>query len=363
MTMVPDLRRAAACLLLAAAWAPAQTASFRVSPAALAAKEGPTGDDYPFGVPLIRYQQIHDDVKERLFVDGLAFRRDGVRTTAMNRWSVELEAHMATARVAAQLMSNTFLSNRGADFTQVLGRTTVHFPDLPLPASPPAPFAVELPFGLAFPFKAQGSLLWEVAVFGNSQAGKNDIKVFNFLDCQAPTLVRGEAFDYGPGCAGSHGRVPVLEAWVRSDGFFRALLHDGPPLASGFTILGVSEQRWFTTKLPLDLGPIGAPGCALRCDVVVLWPLFVDGLGNGLNQLANVPLTAEMEGVPLFLQCMLADAPANPLGIALTQAVRLLVPPGRTGTGVSRLYSLGDLQASQGLRDLGYGLVARFAVR
>ena len=356
-----------AALVLNPLWGPApsraQSPSYFYSPAGLEKKEGPAGDDYPFAVPVIRYQQIHDDLKERALLEGMAFRRDGIRALSMKAWSAELEVWLTTAKVEARTMTTTFAANRGNDFTRVLPRSWVHFPDLPRPATPPAPFTAKVPFSQPFPFKAGGSLLWEVAVYGNKQGSNSNLKIFAFLDAQAPTLAKGPHASFGAGCKGSGGKDPLLDGWLRSDGFFRATLTAGPPGAPGFAIFGRSDKRFFTYKLPLDLGPMGAPGCRLLVDILSLGPLSTDGMGSALVQMGKVPITAEMEGLPLFLQALLVDAKANPLGVTLSNGVRVVVPRAQGNTGVSRLYSLGDLKASQGIRNLGYGLVTRFRAR
>ncbi len=340
-----------------------QSPTYLYSPAGLEKKEGPAGDDYPFAVPVIRYQQIHDDLGKRALLEGMAFRRDGLRGTPMKAWSVEMEAWMATAKVRTRTMTTTFAANRGNDFTRVLPKSWIHFPDLPRPSAPPAPFAVLVPFKQAFPFKAEGSLLWEVAIHGNRQGTRSNLRIFNYLDAQAPTLAKGPHASFGRGCKSSLGKIPALDGWLRSDGFFRAALTGAPPLEAGITFFGRSDKKFFTYALPLDLTPMGAPGCKLLTDILSFAPFTTDPMGNGLVQAGKVPITAEMEGLTVLLQSLLLDKRANALGIVLSNGVKVTVPKGQGNTGVSRLYSLGDLKASQGLRDFGYGLVTRFRAR
>ncbi len=346
-------------------WAPlpAQSPTYFYSPASLEKKEGPGGDDYPFAIPVIRYQQIHDDLGQKALIEGMAFRRDGLRRIPMKAWSVEMEAWMTTAKVRARTMTTSFAANRGNDFTRVLPKSWIHFPDLPLPSTPPAPFAVLVPFPQPFPFKATGSLLWEVAIHGNKQGARSNLKVFTYLDAQAPTLSKGAHTPFGKGCKGSLGRVPLLDGWLRSDGFFRAVLSGGSPFQRGLLLFGRSDKRFFTYSLPLDLGPMGAPGCKLLADILSLAPFSTDPMGAGRVQVGKVPITGEMEGMAFFLQALLLDAKANPLGAVFSNGVKVLVPRAQGNTGVSRLYSLGDLKASQGLRNLGYGLVTRFRAK
>ncbi len=354
-------------LALALAWLPApllcQTPHYIYSPSGLEKKEGPAGDDYPFAVPVIRYQQVHDDLTRRALLEGMAFRRDGLRTIPMKAWSVEMEAWMTTAKVQARTMTTTFAANRGNDFTQVLPRSWIHFPDLPRPSAPPAPFTAVVPFKQAFPFKAEGSLLWEVAIHGNKQGNLSNSRVFNYLDAQAPTLAKGPHTAFGKGCKSSQGKIPSLDGWLRSDGFFRAALTGAPAFEPGLAFFGRNDKKFFTYTLPLDLGPMGAPGCKLLTDILSFTPFTTDAMGNGLLQAGKVPITAEMEGRAILLQALLLDRGANALGVVLSNGVKIVAPKAQGNTGVSRLYSLGDLKASQGLRDFGYGLVTRFRAR
>ncbi len=341
----------------------AQTPKFFVSPADLEKREGPGGDDYPFALPVIRYQQVHDDLTRRALLEELAFRRDGLRGTSMTSWSAEMEVWLSTSKVTARTLTTTFAANRGNDHTLVLPRSWIHFPDLPRPKTPPASFLARIPFKHPFPFRAAGSLLWEVAVHGNRQGNRSNLRVFSFLDAQAPVLAKGPHASFGKGCKGSKGQVPLLDAWLRNDGFFRAMLSGVLPYARGFLIFGKSDKTFFTYKLPLDLGPMGAPRCSLFTDVLSLHPVTAGGLGTALYQLGKVPITGEMEGLSILLQAVSLDARANPLGAVFSNAVRMTVPKVQGNTGVSRLYSLGDLKASQGIRDLGYGLVTRFRAK
>lgn len=142
-------------------------------------------------------------------------------------------------------------------------------------------------------------------------------------DSAVPPRPEPAFFNAYPGCSGSAG-VPVLAAKN----------HDRPWLQSQFTmtvdtlpidrtcvcigLLGFDRDNLNGTPLPLDLGIIGAPGCALYVD-----PFFDQLLGNNLGQVEwsiTIPNLPSLIGLKFFTQTMVLDPAANPLGAAFSNA-------------------------------------------
>ena len=344
--------------------APAQAQSHLHSPAALATQEGPGGEDYPFGLPRIRYQQVHDDIATMAMIKALAFRRDGDRTTAMAAWSVDMELYLATAEKGSNEMALTFALNRRSDYARVIGRRWINFPALPPPASSPCPFAVDLPFDLAFPFRAKGGLLWEAVVHGNRQGTQVNRKVFTFLDAQVPVAVKGTSTPFGTGCRGSGGKVPTSSSWIRGDGFLRSVITNLPSQVGGVLVFGVSDTRFFIYDLPYPLAYLGAPGCALLTDQAIWLPFAADPFGQAVVQAAGLTVDKHTRNIPIFCQPICLDAKANAMGVTTGPGERLLMPPPMIPEkGIARLYSLEGEPAIKGTLNRGTGLVTRFETR
>lgn len=79
-----------------------------------------------------------------------------------------------------------------------------------------------------------------------------------------------------------------------------------------------------TVPLPVDLTPIGAPGCFLRVDPLVLQTAVADGAGVASFALAIPPLVSA-RGFSIFTQCLCLDIPLNTLGMSVSNDVRLIL--------------------------------------
>ena len=126
---------------------------------------------------------------------------------------------------------------------------------------------------------------------------------------------------FGSGCAGSRG-TPALVAgpgqlpW--SGGGFRLELSSLPPGRSTLVWLGTSKTRFGFVNLPLDLAPVGMPGCALHVSANLSFPMFN---WNGTAALRlEVPGDASLLGAPFFNQGLVSDPGANAFGAVVSNA-------------------------------------------
>ena len=83
---------------------------------------------------------------------------------------------------------------------------------------------------------------------------------------------------------------------------------------------GGSSSSWAGLGLPIDLGPMGGPGCALSVPPLLLVPTLIDTAGQGLVPL-TLPNDPSLTGETFSQQFLVLDPAANPLGLSMTAAV------------------------------------------
>jgi hypothetical protein len=102
------------------------------------------------------------------------------------------------------------------------------------------------------------------------------------------------------------------------------LLFRGLPSSAGALILGASKQSWGGLPLPLSLQPLGGGSCSLLVSMDVLGPVALDTSGNASLRLP-IPGDPGLAGLPLQLQWLVVDGPANPLGLSFSEGGTLLL--------------------------------------
>ncbi|MCC6784201.1 MAG: hypothetical protein IT457_15270 [Planctomycetes bacterium] len=126
---------------------------------------------------------------------------------------------------------------------------------------------------------------------------------------------------FGGGCNGSNG-VPPRLAFSGSSALgasFTASLRDAAPSSPGGVLLLSVHPR----ALALDLGPFGAPGCALNTFLDFNLPI---GIVHGSADLPlAVPNDARFVGAKLFAQWVVLDIPNNNLGVTVSSFGRILL--------------------------------------
>jgi len=122
---------------------------------------------------------------------------------------------------------------------------------------------------------------------------------------------------FGAGCAGT---LPISRQVVLdppSLGGTLRVTFDQLPLDVAMALLGFSNTLFSGVPLPIDLGVIGAPGCAARVSADMDFLLF--GVGQQATLAVGVPSSTTFLGVPFFTQAAVLDT-TNTLGFVLSDA-------------------------------------------
>ncbi|HZT55452.1 MAG TPA: hypothetical protein VFA35_04435, partial [Burkholderiaceae bacterium] len=127
---------------------------------------------------------------------------------------------------------------------------------------------------------------------------------------------------YGAGCAGSLG-VPTLGAAAPPalGTFFQANVGNLPG-GVAFMVTGFSATANGPTPLPLDLGPLGMPGCSLLAEAA-LTTLLLGGT-TATWQLA-IPNDPTYLGFTFYNQGFALDPPANALGLTVSNGAHAVI--------------------------------------
>ena len=130
----------------------------------------------------------------------------------------------------------------------------------------------------------------------------------------------GAYTSFGTSCLGSAG-TPALAAGnlpligkTLNLGVSSAIASSG-----GAMFTGISKSQWGSFNLPLDLSPLGAPGCSLYVSTELFTPFNTDASGKASLGF-GIPNVPALIGSSFFQQAMILDAKANKLGLAFTNA-------------------------------------------
>lgn len=130
---------------------------------------------------------------------------------------------------------------------------------------------------------------------------------------------KGTFATQGTGCKGRNGNLPVLSYSGTPEIGNGMSIHvaAATPHRPAILFLGASKKAWGLIPLPLDLTPIGAPGCKLLCSGEAILPNPTDASGNATQNLA-IPNAAALVCLMFYNQWIIVDPGANTAGLALS---------------------------------------------
>jgi len=335
------------------------------SPTHFANAEGPTNNNFPFGVPLtpFRYSQIHDDVPA-MVITGMSFRHDYI-PNATAGYSLTMDAWMSTAVTASSAMITTFDNNHGPDKTQVIVNRTYTLPPTD-PSALPGGFDVDFPFDVPFVFPGSpASLCWEVQITATTNT--------TYVACDSvssasstttgptnPAIATGY---FGTGCLSTGQVTPMLATPTQSmnwPGATATMTTNGTYLLpNGITVFATGADKTSYLGIPL---PFTLPGttCTVYNDMIVSAIVIASATGTGSNAISFVPQPA-YHGLTFYTQIWGLDPNANPFGLTMSNAaMHHIVAPFAVPLPVSRAYLVGSLGPTGSGVTRGYGLITKF---
>lgn len=128
----------------------------------------------------------------------------------------------------------------------------------------------------------------------------------------------GEFVSHEGSCAGSSTGIPKIRAnpgtWPQAGMPFDVLLRDGPSNSFASLVLSLQSSSYLGLPLPLDLSPIGAPGCTFWHGWEVLLPAVATDAAGSAQFTLQFPASTPGQ-FPLYASWITLDGAANPFGI------------------------------------------------
>lgn len=146
----------------------------------------------------------------------------------------------------------------------------------------------------------------------------------------SPQQVLHYLYDSNPAAYESHGagcatatppQLSLTHSWTRA-WLGDTLSVDATSLPASVALLamGFSDQSYGATALPVDLSPLGMPGCSLRTAPEAV--LFASGSNNRATFQLPIPQATALLGVVFFQQVMAPAPGANALGMLVSGSMR-----------------------------------------
>lgn len=349
---VKTCRSLTAAALLAASLCAQNTL---VLPGSHLQREGTAMSNVPFGrSSTVRVQSIYDHLlfTGPVVVTAIAFRPDD--GALIQPKQVDFEIRMSTAARSLIATSPDFAQNRGADEVVVLPRQVVSLAGASATTAP-APFLPAIPLTTPFAYDPRnGGLAIEIVVFAQPP-GAYPLDVTYV--CDSPET------PFGPAACTPAGRLPL-----RVEGATTQILWGRPWLARVFDATpslpvvlsfgAIESGPWNGLSLPFDLQALGAPGCQVSTDPVLM--MFQAAQPDGSATFTFVvPNRPELIGYWLRYQAASFDPAANALGVVTSQAKKAQVCGNEP---VARVW-VGDLSLATGTLDPGIAPVLQLTVQ
>jgi hypothetical protein len=339
-------------------------AKYAVSPAYFATTFAKDGASVFMGDAPCTHMQIHRDLgATAMMIKEISFRRyfyvmDSPAFTA----SISLAMSMAAPAAPTPVYSANHSTNKTAIYRPASPKT-FSFPKTSYSSTPKFEYHIPFPTATAHLHVPTTSLCWEMRVH-SSTAGS-----FTWID-RVNAAKSVKATPVGKGCTGQGlSSAPALQSSIveepAKNRFLLSTMAASLPRSQSYLLwFGLSKKLWGTTPLPLDLSPIGGPGCAINTEPIVslggttssagFITSYYPPLGTGIP----CPNTPSFQGLPFYMQYWCAD-PTRKSGLkAIFSEGQELVIPG--SSALAKIYTKKNASATSGTVVSGTGLVTRF---
>jgi hypothetical protein len=298
-----------------------------------------------------------------LSLDALSLRRDGLKTTSFrdHSWKTTVKLSSKGVALPSQIDDGSFNAAHGGDLTTVLTAASIRYPDLPQPGSGPAPFAVRMKF--AQPFVLQGAQALAVEILSESPQSQSENHYW-YADFEAfdRSAEEGKVRLLGRGCPfgfQSFASAPPLDGETPLEVYsYTRVSGTAPQFALLWT--AAQAQSWGALPLPLDLTPVGASGCRIYVEPMLLDAAIIDtGDPRGLVRFAlpAIPRVGAFANLKLYQQAMVLEPSANPLGLRTSNYLEITTGKLADPLPARTLYHSSSISNDVPTRGLDGGLV------
>lgn len=304
-----------------------------------------------------------------LTIQAVALRRDGKRSSNYkdHEWLQSVFVSSDGVLRPSRIGADSFAAAHGKDLSTVLQDQKIRWPVLPVPAQPPAPFAVQLPFSQPFVLLPGRDLCVEIRSVTPSTQSENLYWYVDFEDFDRSSA-EGSVRRLGAGCPFGfqlYGASPPLDGETPLEVYsYTRLTGPGPQFA--LLLNGAQDQSFGPVPLPLDLTAFGAPGCRLYLEP--LWTNIAvvdtsDARGLARFDLPPLPKNPRYAGVRIYQQALVVDLAANAFGMRFSNYLELTLGATADPLPARTLYHSSSATGDVPTRALDGGLVLELRTR
>lgn len=136
-------------------------------------------------------------------------------------------------------------------------------------------------------------------------------------------LDNGSLVYVGAGCAASNKKTPFLKMDTPPALGFqtKAVLTDVEPKLATLLFFGVSDRSYGALTLPFKLDTLGAVGCTLRTDIVLIFAGVADA-GGRTDFALSFPSDPRYAAQQVTMQGVVLDSAANSFGLVLSRLAK-----------------------------------------
>jgi hypothetical protein len=288
-----------------------------VLPAAFANQLAGGGNYFPFGRGDQRYQQVFlgSEVTGVKILNGLGVRQPNHSGPAGTQ---TIEVLLGVSSFDQATLTATYATNANVTPPQSLFQGQINVPSLPANFDPSF-FPLRVQFTRPWIYNSsQGNLLVEVRNTSTSDvihgwdaasgATVTTTRLYaNPVTATTGSIGRNYGLVFGFATAGASA-TPRLSPTGRPilNQTFSVDLSLARASSPAILITGVSKTKWGAFNLPLDLTPLGAPGCSLLCSVELTLGLATDPAGAAKVPF-SIPNTPGLVGLQWFNQFAVLD--------------------------------------------------------